>query len=340
MKTKMRLMTAPLALIFGIGAMVLSSEAQTSSRARDDDSDKHRCGRVFAINPQNELLRLDAKAQTLCETGDQRRGKDDDDDDHERVRIKSRLPITGLALGDRLVGIDFRPATGQLYGLGTLGGGPGSAQLYIIDTETAKATPVGVRNAMLMLMGTSFGFDFNPVPDRIRVVSNVGKNLRLNPDNGAIAGMDTDLVYPVGDPNAGRTPSVVGVAYTNPDRDLQTNTVLYDIDSSRDADPAAGGGGVLAIQVPPNAGQLNTVGRLRINTDGIVGFDISHRNAALAALQELGQTSSRLVSIDLISGRARDRGRVGELLTGLAIELGPQCDANNSDRGDNDDSDR
>ena len=338
MRTKMRLIVAPVALIFGIEAMVLTSEAQTSSRARDGDNDKRRCGRVFAINPQNELLRLDAKAQTLCETGDWRRGRDDDDDDHERVRIKSRLPITGLAPGDRLVGIDFRPATGQLYGLGTPGGGAGPAQLYIIDTETAVATPVGVRNAMLV--GTSFGFDFNPVPDRIRVVSNLGPNLRLNPDNGAIAGIDMDLVYAAGDPNAGRIPSVVGVAYTNPDRDPQTNTVLYDIDSRRDTDPAPGGGDVLTIQVPPNAGQLNTVGRLRINTDDIVGFDISHRNAALAALQELGQTSSRLVSIDLISGRARDRGRVGELLTGLAIELGPQCDASNSDRGDNDDNDR
>ncbi len=84
---------------------------------------------------------------------------------------------------------------------------------------------------------------------------------------------------------------------------------------------------------------MNTVGRLRINTDDMVGFDISHRNVALAALQ-VGPTSSRLVSIDLISGRARNRGRVGELLTDLAIELGPQCDANNSDRGDNDDSDQ
>jgi Domain of unknown function (DUF4394) len=328
MKTKMRLITAPLAVVFGIGALPLTSEAQTSSRARDRDNDKYRCGRVFAINPKNELLRLDAKAQT--------RGRDDDDDDNERVRIKSRLPIYGLTLGEILVGIDFRPATGQLYGLGTPGGGPGSAQLYIIDTETAIATLVGAPNAVLG--GTSFGFDFNPVPDRIRVVSNAGENLRLNPDNGAIAGIDTNLAYAAGDPNAGLMPSVVGVAYTNPDRAPQTNTVLYDIDSGRDTDPT-GGGDVLAIQVPPNGGQLNTVGRLRINTDDIVGFDISHRNAALAALRE-GQTSSRLVSIDLISGRATDRGRVGELLTGLAIELGPQCDANNSDRGDNDDSDR
>jgi uncharacterized protein DUF4394 len=330
MRTKMRLIVAPVALIFGIGAMVLTSEAQTSSRARDRDNDKRRCGRVFAINSKNELLRLDAKAQT--------RGKGGDDDDHERVRIKSRLPIYGLTPGDQLVGIDFRPATGQLYGLSTPGGGPGSAQLYIIDTETAIAMKVGAPNAVLG--GTSFGFDFNPVPDRIRVVSNLGQNLRLNPNDGTSAGMDTDLAYAAGDPNAGRMPSsVVGAAYANPDRDPQTNTVLYDIDSGRDADSAPGGGDVLAIQVPPNAGQLNTVGRLGINTDDIVGFDISHRNVALAALQE-GQTSSRLVSIDLISGRATDRGRVGELLTGLAIELGPQCDASNSDRGDNDDNDR
>jgi hypothetical protein len=239
MRTKMRLIVAPVALIFGIGAMVLTSEAQTSSRARDGDNDKRRCGRVFAINPQNELLRLDAKAQT--------RGRSDDDD--ERVRIKSRLPIYGLTLGEILVGIDFRPATGQLYGLGTPGGGPGAAQLYIIDTETAIAMKVGNPNAVLG--GSSFGFDFNPVPDRIRVVSNLGQNLRLNPNDGTIAGMDTDLAYAAGDPNAGRMPSVVGAAYTNPDRDPQTNTVLYDIDSGRDADSAPGGGDVLAIQVPP-----------------------------------------------------------------------------------------
>ena len=142
----MRLIVAPVALIFGIGAMVLTSEAQTTSRARDGDNDKRRCGRVFAINPKNELLRLDAKAQT--------RGKGDDDDDHERVRIKSRLPIYGLTPGDQLVGIDFRPATGQLYGLSTPGGGPGAAQLYIIDTETAIEMKVGAPTAVLG--GTSF----------------------------------------------------------------------------------------------------------------------------------------------------------------------------------------
>jgi hypothetical protein len=46
---------------------------------------------------------------------------------------------------------------------------------------------------------------------------------------------------------------VVAVAYTNPDGDLQTNTVLHDIDVNRAAE-ADRDGDVLAIQVPPNGG--------------------------------------------------------------------------------------
>src|SRR5690348_12990411 len=33
--------------------------------------------------------------------------------------INATVPITGLAGGDTIVGLDFRPATGQLYGLGS-----------------------------------------------------------------------------------------------------------------------------------------------------------------------------------------------------------------------------
>lgn len=67
-----------------------------------------------------------------------------------------------------------------------------------------------------------------------------------------------------GDPNSTRTPRVVAVAYTNPDTSLQTNTVLHDLDVNRaaDADPTRIGD-VLAVQVPPNGGVLNTVGPAR-----------------------------------------------------------------------------
>ena len=43
------------------------------------------------------------------------------------------------------------------------------------------------------LSGTAFGFDFNPTVDRIRVVSDTGQNLRLNPDTGAVAAVDGAL---------------------------------------------------------------------------------------------------------------------------------------------------
>lgn len=49
--------------------------------------------------------------------------------------ILSDVPITGLIGGDVIVGIDFRPATGQLYGLGSVGG-----RLYTITPTTGAAT--------------------------------------------------------------------------------------------------------------------------------------------------------------------------------------------------------
>ena len=309
-----------LTFLVGVGTVLISSGAHAHGDW-DDRHDRHdRCGRLFSTNnDQNKLVRLD------------------DDGDIER-----RKAITGLAPGDRLVGIDFRPAglggLNQLYGLGLGGGTLGSAQLYTIDTRTAVATPVGVRFAtppVGTLVGTSFGVDFNPTVDRIRVVSDVGQNFRLNPDTGAIAGTDTPLAYPAtGDPNSTRAPAVTAVAYTNPDNEPvapadtaanQTNTVLYDIDTNRAADAGNLGGDVLAIQVPPNAGTLNTVGRIQFDSGLVTGFDIGPGNEALVLLQK-NDNSSRLFRIDLLSGRVKGRGhRVRELLTGVAIELGPQC---------------
>jgi hypothetical protein len=53
------------------------------------------------------------------------------------------------------------------------------------------------------LNGSSFGFDFNPTVDRIRVQSDADQNLRLNPATGALAATDTTLSFAVGDTNQG-----------------------------------------------------------------------------------------------------------------------------------------
>src|SRR5688572_12188184 len=90
----------------------------------------------------------------------------DDPSDVEVVRIK------GLQRGEEILGLDMRPATGQLYALGS------SSRLYTIDYIAGTATPVGTGPFTPALIGTRFGFDFNPTVDRIRIVSDTGQNLR------------------------------------------------------------------------------------------------------------------------------------------------------------------
>jgi hypothetical protein len=120
-------------------------------------------------------------------------------------------------------------------------------------------------------------------------------------------------------------PRVVAVAYTNPDTDFATNTVLHDLDVNRAADP--GDGDVLAIQVPPNGGVLNTVGRLGVDADDLTAFDIGFDNEPLAAIRPAGSAFSGIYVVDLVTGAAVRTGQVGkgELITGLAIQVGPVC---------------
>ncbi|MCI0551317.1 MAG: DUF4394 domain-containing protein [Anaerolineae bacterium] len=236
-------------------------------------------------------------------------------DSADACSLNFRAKVTGLQKGEKLLGIDFRPATGQLYGLGS------SSRLYVIDPSTAAATVVGTGPFTTTLVGASFGFDFNPTVDRIRVVSNTGQNLRLHPDTGAVAAVDSTLAYSTTDVYAGANPLIVGAAYTNPDNDPATGTTLYDIDARRDS---------LAIQNPPNAGTLNTVGALGVDTERLVGFDISSSGVAYAALlpdddddqRDDDCGSSHLVSIDLATGSATYLGTIGrEEIRGLAVPM-------------------
>ncbi len=231
--------------------------------------------------------------------------------------IVSTTTITGLQTGENILGIDFRPANGLLYGLGS------TSRLYTINTTTGAATQVGTATFTPALSGNAFGFDFNPVPDRIRVTSDADQNLRLNPDTGAVAGTDTNLVFATGDPNAAMNPNVVAVAYTN-NFVGAGSTTLYGIDSNLD---------ILVLQgsasgspTSPNTGQLTTVGALGVNTTDQISIDIApFANTAFAVLQVSGETSSRLYTINLSTGTATPIGPIGgaNLLRGVvAIPAG------------------
>ncbi|GLZ36945.1 DUF4394 domain-containing protein [Actinokineospora sp. NBRC 105648] len=216
--------------------------------------------------------------------------------------------VRGVASGDRLIGIDVRPATKTLYALSANG------QLYTVDSGTGSAAKVGTPVA---LSGKAIGFDFNPVVDRVRVVTDRGQNLRLVPDTGALAGTDGTLAYATGDPGQGRTPAVGGAGYTNSVAGA-TSTALYDIDAARDTLVLQGSAPGATPVVSPNTGRLSTVGRLGVDVSTVLGFDIRGAASAgpynpsdyraVAAVRGrglLGLGVSYLVDVNLATGRAR-----------------------------------
>ncbi|WP_019876820.1 DUF4394 domain-containing protein [Sporichthya polymorpha] len=224
--------------------------------------------------------------------------------------------VTGLDSGSRLIGIDYRPENGKLYGVGTNGG------LYTIHTGTAKATKVATMS--ITPSGATFGVDFNPVVDRLRIVSDTGQNLRVDVATGATTA-DTDLTNPVPAPGTGTQGArgVTGAAYTNNDKLARTDTAttLFDIDTVLDR---------VALQSPANAGTLAPTGRLGIDVAAENGFDVysylskgvATRNVAFAALRTGSRTA--LYRVDLLDGSVVSLGRFaakrGEII-GLALPL-------------------
>ena len=206
-------------------------------------------------------------------------------------------PITGLQAGENILGIDMRPATGQLYALGS------SSRLYTINMSSGVAAAVNTVAFTPALAGTSFGFDFNPTVDRIRVVSNTGQNMRLDPNTGLVAAMDGPL-------NPG-TPAVSAAAYTNSFAGAGTTT-LYVIDAATDK---------LYIQSPPNNGTLIEIGSLGINITADNGFDIGGRSGKAYGVFNIG-TITKLYTIDLATGLVIGQADIPGLGRGFTVGLG------------------
>ena len=189
------------------------------------------------------------------------------------------VSITGLLAGDVILGIDRRPSfgpnNGVIYGFG-LTTSTGVGRLYRIDASTGVATPASSLAAdpadtiapfpFATVSGSSFGVDFNPTVDRLRVTSNTGQNLRINVDTGLVQ-LDVPLAYQSGDPNFGDAPVDVAVAYSNNFAGA-TTTVLRGVDIGQSPD-------ALVIHVNPNGGLLQTSLSLPFDSTELIGYDIS-----------------------------------------------------------------
>ena len=239
--------------------------------------------------------------------------------------ISSPVAVTGLAMGDQLLGIDVRPATGELYGFvrnGTDG------KLYTINPDTGAATlessltnadPAGA--ALIFDAGKNYSIDFNPAADRLRIVSSGsgdGENYRINVDTGATI-IEADRIDAAlgGDAAGGDlqadaaapTPaaadfSVTQIAYT---RNFSSTirptppTKMFDIDSTNST---------LLQQLPPNTGLLRQIGAIGGGLDNFAGFDVvGGDDGARVIAGRVGLTGPySLFDINLSTGAATAAG--------------------------------
>ncbi len=205
--------------------------------------------------------------------------------------LTAAVPIAGLAAGERIIGIDVRPADRRVYALSATG------RLYQLDSTTGVATATTTLTPdatdatapFTGLTGTTFSVDFNPVADRMRVISDSGQNLRINVDTGAVI---TDGTIN----RSGTAPSVLAAAYTNSFAG-PASTVLYDLEGNSD---------VLARQDPPNNGTLVDVGSIGFDLGSSAAFDIAggSNGLALAALRASGSSALSLYGVSLTTGVA------------------------------------
>ncbi len=231
--------------------------------------------------------------------------------------IKTTVALSGLQGGETILGMDFRPATDQLYLVGS------TSRLYTVDTSTGVVSEVGSVPFSVTLSGAT-GIDFNPVADRLRVVTASDQNVRLNPNTGAVAAQDTTLAYETNDANFGANPNINAVGYVN-NSSATTVTTLLGIDSSQGILVRIGGPNNESPSV--NTGTVYSLGSLGIGT----GFTNAGLDTAIAKSNssQLGllvatlssETESKLYAVDLAGGAASLIGTIaaGEIVTDIAI---------------------
>ena len=232
--------------------------------------------------------------------------------------ILTTKPITGLTSQDQFESvrkIDFRPATGQLYAVGNAPGG--IYRLYTIDINNGKATRIGAPQLLNPISG-SFGFNFEPLFDQIRIVTDDDQNLGYDPSTAALVATGSPLAYVSGDVNFGVNPTIVTASFTT----ANSNGFMWSIDRAL---------GVFAytFQDEVNQGKLrtgpgNAVGIPLPNYIDGVNLEISQETQRLyVALSDPGTGHTNLYEFKNDNSGLILLGEVGSglILNSIAITL-------------------
>jgi hypothetical protein len=128
-------------------------------------------------------------------------------------QVSRATAIRGVPILHRIVGMDWRPADGRLYGVGN------DSRVYVIDLEAATATPVSTQQfspRVSLFFDVHFGMAIDPDADKIRLISaESGVNWEIDPDDGTAVQLPSPR-FAEGDANEGVTPRIAGMAYGPP----------------------------------------------------------------------------------------------------------------------------
>lgn len=238
------------------------------------------------------------------------------------------LNSQGIGLADVMVGLDGNvtdPAAGPYY----LAAASRSVSVYqySFDIQSVKAVAgVELSASDSLKLGSSFGFEASPTPNKFRVVTNGRLNLEITA-NPVAAYQSTytalpDLFYAVGDANAGKSPNIVNIAFGV---DNLGQDILYGIDAALDS---------LVWFTSSNGGELRTVGKLgaggpdQPNIGPVGGFEISpYTGRAYVAVDSFNGYGHSVLELNLATAGILNISEVGggERLIGIAVPEPMTC---------------
>ena len=227
--------------------------------------------------------------------------------DTSNIAAATTTAITGLAAGERFVGIDLRPTDNTIYGVTT------SNNIYTLNQVTGAASFVIGLNTAIINPSLGYGIDFNPVNDyggtlaSLRLISSAGNNYGINVATGAVGNTASNI-------GSGFS----GAGYTNSSTTEQpTSTGLYYVNSSTDTLSFAPG----AFNTPT----ITTVGSLGVDVLRGNGFEVLPNGQAFAGFTvDDGLLTTGIYSINLATGTATSLGTFNGTLNGLTVAAVPE----------------
>lgn len=209
---------------------------------------------------------------------------------------------------EEILDIDYRNSEGTLYALTrTVTTSGVTSRIVSIAPTSGALTRVSTLTGVTLSATDTYSIDFNPVADRLRIISSSGTNIKVDVLTGNAS-------------TNGTTSSVInGIAYTDtftPGSAAGRNTILFGLDLSNDQ----------RYTIDPTSGTLTANVPLGVDATAVTGFDIdpSGQRDGVAILTVAGQPRIYTINTQATANAATLKGELfnlgnGETYKGLSL---------------------